>query len=585
MADQKIQLTVQVNAETGQLEVLGAKFAQVGEKAKGTGDAFSSLSGEAGGLLRSLLPFATAGGVIAFFTNAVKGAEEQNESFRRLKFTIDGMGISWDKNKQSIEQWTQSIAASTRFSDSDAIAALDKLTRVTGSLSQAQTASQLAMGLSVASGKELSSTIALVTDLLNGNQRALIEVKREFGNVAGGAKDTQQALSALQKAYGDTAAKSSGLTDTTAHLVNSFSELKDSIGNAIIPVLIPAIDLLKKMVDGFQLLGIAIGGIVKANIQALKLDFAGMKETFNQTISDIQDFEAKNTASLATGESERLTITRAAKEKAKQQADQDRAEEIAKVQSFEAEINRNVAELNRDSYQKKLALLNAEVTARRQKINIEIKDEVQKKILLDKLDREELARKQAYAKLEVEVKQAAALQIADTAVQMFAVLNSMTDKDSQTQVTRAKLILALEKSIAIARAIAEAQKGGPLAAGIAAAQIGLITAQFAQQSQAIDAARGSFSVSSSQIAAQPVSIPGGGTVIDIGGGGGVGVGLPTSGGRNVAATAAGGFVVNIASGAIVINGPVGLEDIAAKLGEKIIEQIKGQGQLSFTGGS
>jgi hypothetical protein len=43
--------------------------------------------------------------------------------------------------------------------------------------------------------------------------------------------------------------------------------------------------------------------------------------------------------------------------------------------------------------------------------------------------------------------------------------------------------LVLEKAIAIARAIAAAQSAGPGAAILAAAQVALITAQFAQQYQ------------------------------------------------------------------------------------------------------
>src|ERR1044071_512684 len=190
MAD-RVQLEIKVNAETGQLEVLGAKFGELAGKAGGAQTAFSKLGGEAGNLLKSFLPLATAGGIIAFFANAVKGAEEENESLRRLKFTLESSGQSWDKNKQSIQDWSQAIQNSTRFSDSEALSSLDKLTRATGNAAQAQKAAQLAISLSVASGQDLASATELVNNLINKQERAVTLAHRQFGTYVQNANTAQ----------------------------------------------------------------------------------------------------------------------------------------------------------------------------------------------------------------------------------------------------------------------------------------------------------------------------------------------------------------------------------------------------------
>lgn len=45
---QNIQLDIKINAETGALEILGAKFEGLGKKAEDTQSSFQKLTGEAG---------------------------------------------------------------------------------------------------------------------------------------------------------------------------------------------------------------------------------------------------------------------------------------------------------------------------------------------------------------------------------------------------------------------------------------------------------------------------------------------------------------------------------------------------------
>jgi hypothetical protein len=61
-----LNLTIKVNTETGQLEVLGAKFREVGDQSKSLTSAFAGLTGEAKNLLGAFLPFASAAGSSLF---------------------------------------------------------------------------------------------------------------------------------------------------------------------------------------------------------------------------------------------------------------------------------------------------------------------------------------------------------------------------------------------------------------------------------------------------------------------------------------------------------------------------------------
>jgi hypothetical protein len=66
MASNNIELSIKVNAETGQLEVLGSKFEALNTKAKETSGSFLGLTGEAAKLAKSMLPFATGAGARSF---------------------------------------------------------------------------------------------------------------------------------------------------------------------------------------------------------------------------------------------------------------------------------------------------------------------------------------------------------------------------------------------------------------------------------------------------------------------------------------------------------------------------------------
>jgi hypothetical protein len=525
LASQKLELDIRVNADTGQLEVVGTKLQSLGDKAGKTGSAFGDLGGAAGSLFKSFLPFASAGAVLAFFTNAVKGAEEQNEAFRRLKTSIEQTGGSWEVSRQQVQRWTNAIAEATRFSDGDAISALEKFVRVTGSVTQAQHASQLAMGLSVSSGKDLGESIALVTDLLNGNERALIQARREFGNVVGGAKTTQEALDALSRKYDEAALKSEGLTDSTAKLRNSFDQFKDQLGNAIIPVITPVIDFLTAAIQKFNQFAGVLSAFGAAWKNALIGNFKGAKEAYDEMVLAFAKAEDEKTQKTVTSSDERLTVTKAALDKQKaeeEQAQRDRLqkydEQNNRLVALEDDLNQRIAALTIPAGERQRQMLAAEVQMRKDKINKELKDEQMKQIALAKLRDYEQKSEEILRKNEVLLKLNTSLQIADVAVQTLQTLNSLGEKGSAAERMRAKALLALQQSIAIGWAWVNAMKvGGPLATGLAVATTGLIVAQFAQGTRQIDdaAARESAGIEGININApvtgiDPGQFPGGG---------------------------------------------------------------------------
>lgn len=606
MAEKVIQLSVKVNAETGQLDVLGAQFKGISEKATKAGGSFKGLAGEAGNLAKSFAPFLTGAGIVAFFASAVKGAEEENEAIRRLSFGLQASGVSWEDNKEAVLQWGAAIQATTRFSDTEALSTLDRLVRVTGNLTQAQAGSQLAMGLSVASGKSLSETEAVMVDLLNGNERALIAVNKEFGAFTGGAKTTQEALDILQAKLGDAAMKEESFTKGTAGLKNAFGEFSETVGRAFIPALTTITTLATGAIGIFENLGtvianiaakalVAAQGITSGLFRAIRLDFDGVKRAFEQmgqqfdaieeaSVAMVTEAEAKKTAVISTAEAERLI----AKKQKHDAEEEERQKQLALVEQTELELNQRLAGIGEETFQKKKNMLDAEMAARAAKISREITGEQAKEKLLAKLGQEHLARTNILTRAEVKIKTDAAFKVASDAITALQILNSMQEGHTKEEARRAKILLALQQAIAIANLWrAEAGKG-VVGIALAAAGTAVILAQFAQQSKAIDQARSAASQGQSQLQVT-TPLPGGGNLNEnLPGaagapgvaGGGAGFGGGGGGG------AGGTTVINV--GGVTVNLPVdhldlsNVEVVARRLAEFVRSGVSDGINLAVT---
>jgi hypothetical protein len=595
MAENTIELTVRVNSETGQLEVvsqklktLGADADKAGKSASGAGVGFKELGKAIGGL-------ASVAAVTAFFKNAVQGAEEDNQAMRRLKFAVEAAGQSFAQNQTQIEAWSKQIQAATRFTDGQAIDTMGKFVRITGDTVQAQKASQLAMSLSVATGKDLSLTTETLTNLINKNERGVMMARKEFGSFVGGAKDGQQVLDILSAKFGDAAFKEEGFTAATSQLKNNWDEFSDSIGAAVIPALTVLTGWLNKGVNGIRAVGDALGalaalwfttvqGFSQAILAFLKRDFSSLKTIAKDTWEKISSITLES-SEMIRGEFVKTTEAHAVHAEVRiqqsqrvtesEQRDRDKAAEDEAAANERAvamaeDLDRQLLAINTDTLEKKKLLLDNEIAAERAKIVKTISLAQGRNQALQTLDRIAFTRMKVLQDAEVNVKREMAFKTVENALETLSIINSMQSGHTAAQVTRARVILALEKAIAIARLwAAEAGKG---VAGIALASAGtaLIVAQFAQQSKAIgDAAK---------VADTGVDFSGTRTDVDLGHGetytdgsvavggartsGGVGSGSSGMvGGTGAVGGGVGGGIVNV--GGISINLDVASLDLSA----------------------
>jgi hypothetical protein len=510
MADQKIELTVRVNSETGQLDIVSQKLKALGQDSEKAGKQVSGASEGFKDLGKALGGLATAAAVGAFFKSAVQGAEEENQAMRRLKFAVEASGQSFQDSQKQINAWAQGIQAATRFTDGQAIETMAKFVRVTGDTTKAQKASQLAMSLSVATGKDLATTTETLTNLINKNERGVMMARKEFGAFIGGAENGQQVLDVLSAKFGDAALKEEGFSKETSSLSNNWNELKDTVGNAVIPVLTTLVSWLNQGVDSIRAVGDALGtlaalifttfeGVGRAVVALVKRDFSSIEGIAKETWDKIQaitvesgemirqEFD-KTTQAHAVHSDTRVqqTAARSAQELAEEKkANDERIAEEEKVVQMTDELERQLLAINQDTLQQKMALLNAETQAQRDKISREISAEKSKEQLLAQLDKVHAARVSQLTKAESIIKRDAAFKVVEDTLETLSIINSMQAGHTKAQLARARVILALEKAIAIARLWAAEAGKGVVGIALASAGTAVLVAQYAQQSKAL----------------------------------------------------------------------------------------------------
>lgn len=510
MADQKIELTVRVNSETGQLDVVSQKLKALGNDSEKAGKQVSGASDGFKDLGKALGGLATAATIGAFFKSAVQGAEEENQAMRRLKFAVEASGQSFQDSQKQINAWAQGIQAATRFTDGQAIETMGKFVRVTGDTTKAQKASQLAMSLSVATGKDLATTTETLTNLINKNERGVMMARREFGAFIGGAENGQQVLDVLSAKFGDAALKEEGFSKETSSLSNNWNELKDTVGNAVIPALTVLVGWLNKGVDSIRAVGDALGtlaalifttfeGVGRAVVALVKRDFGSIENIAKETWGKIQsitlesgdmirqEFE-KTTAAHAVHSDTRVqqTAARSAQEIAEEKKLNDEKEaEAQRALAMAEALDIQLLSLNQETLEQKKQLLDAETQAQRTKINKEISDARAKESLLAQLDKVHAARVSQLTKAESVMKRDAAFKVVEDTLETLSIINSMQSGHTKAQLARARVILALEKAIAIARLWAAEAGKGVVGIALASAGTAVLVAQYAQQSKAL----------------------------------------------------------------------------------------------------
>jgi len=184
--------------------------------------------------------------IVGVLGMATKAAIEEEAGIQKLRTAMQGAGLSYDDNRESLEKLITAQQNSTAFADDEQREALSMLIPLTGDLTTSQNLLATAMDLARWKDMDLVSAAEILGKVQGGN----LGILSRYGIVLKEGATTTEALAEIQKlaagqaeAYGKTAA---GQMDA---LQARIGDLKESIGAALIPMLTNIVEKIKPIID------------------------------------------------------------------------------------------------------------------------------------------------------------------------------------------------------------------------------------------------------------------------------------------------------------------------------------------------
>ncbi len=273
-----LSITIRVNKQTGELEVLKGQVVDTGKAIEGLGQSSAGSSEQLAGLAGSITKLASATAVLAFLKEAIAEAAAEQEALRRLEAQMNALGLSFDLNRVRIENWTAAMVEAAHIEDDVVIDALGRTIQRTKDLDQAMKLVQLSQDISIATGKNFENTLDMLSRAAGGAQRGLMMMRQEFGAQLAGVKTNEEAINRLAATYGgaSTTAKSASLS-----FGDMWRQLKEA-GETVVKGVLPAFESLVEVLGGpvmivIKTVAVGVGQILSQILQELSSAAGGIR--------------------------------------------------------------------------------------------------------------------------------------------------------------------------------------------------------------------------------------------------------------------------------------------------------------------
>jgi hypothetical protein len=226
---------------------------------------------------KAAVPAALAlGGLAVAGAKAAKAAMEDQKSAAELARQLKVSTKATDDQVQATENMISAMTLATGVADTDLRTALATLARGMGSAELAQQNLSLAMDISAATGKDLSSVSDALAKAYNGQTTALAKLDPSMRGLVKEGASFQELGKIMAETFGGAATEAAETAEGRFKRMQvAVGEAQESIGAALIPIiekLLPYLEDLAKFVsentDLIVALGVAFGAIAAATVIA-----------------------------------------------------------------------------------------------------------------------------------------------------------------------------------------------------------------------------------------------------------------------------------------------------------------------------
>ena len=217
-------------------------------------DQFSTVMGKANSRMKDisgsarkagLVMGALGGAGIIAGKNFIDAALEQEKALNTLGVAVANSGQNFDDVRVKIEQTTAALQSKTNFGDEEQMRALALMTPMLGSVEKAMEALPAVMDAATVKQVSLSTVAGTLSRALSGQVNTALTLGMSFDKSADFGERLEQVLGAVGGAAEADA-------DPFIQLGNAVGDLKEKIGDALIPVVVPLIAHLKSFAERLQ---------------------------------------------------------------------------------------------------------------------------------------------------------------------------------------------------------------------------------------------------------------------------------------------------------------------------------------------
>jgi hypothetical protein len=241
-------------------------------------------------LKKSIIPATVAVAALgAVLVSAVKSAMQDEVAQKELARVLRTTTKATDAQIAAIEEWITVQGKVLGITDDELRPAYAGLLRATGSVTKAQKLSAIAFDIAASKGLPLKTVTNALEKAYGGNYIALTKLAPEYRDMIKNGASFEEVMKKLATATGGAAAGAADTFQGKLRILNvQFDEFKETIGNALIPVLTVLLDfIMDKIVPAFERLGDFVGNFGKT-MKTDGVDVA-VKDAFGKVVSFLKD--------------------------------------------------------------------------------------------------------------------------------------------------------------------------------------------------------------------------------------------------------------------------------------------------------
>jgi hypothetical protein len=274
-------------------------------------DSFGTKLGSFG--IKAGAAFAAAGAAALAYAgvllvDGVKSAIEDEAAQAKLATTLTNVTGATDAQIAATESWITQQGISLGITDDELRPALERLTRATGDITEAQKLASLAFDISAGTGKSLEAVSNALGKAVEGNTGALGKLGIGIDAADLKSMSLEEITAKLAETFGGQATeKAETFAGKMDRLKLAFEEGKETAGSFILDALTPLVTLaVTKLIPTLTTLGENIGKTLQPIFKDIS-DF--VKDSVIPVFTDLWDYFTKNVVPLFTSYASLLSVT------------------------------------------------------------------------------------------------------------------------------------------------------------------------------------------------------------------------------------------------------------------------------------